>query len=334
MSRGTFLKDSRFLCSRGGSKRFHPTLYLHSVTIMDPPTSRPHIAIIGAGIGGLALAIGLSRHKVPYTVYEAGSQFSAVGAGIALGPNSLRAMALIDPMFLDLYNTISMGNRSPDKEHLFADFLLAEPGFGVNQGWGGAPVASKHFTKSGAHRNDLLNIMIQLFPTNNVKFGKRAVEIKQVDHKIHVRFEDGDIIETGGVVGCDGGKGVTRHAVLSANYPDQVAAKYSGRYVYRAVIPLADAQKSLGTLADDGKMFLGRGHYCALYRMPGERLNLVAARQKGGQWAHSQWTKEVSREEMLSDFQGCDQRLLELICVSTTQFQYLHLKELVLKRYI
>jgi salicylate hydroxylase len=283
---------------------------------MDRSICHEKIAIIGAGIGGLALAIGLARRNVDYTIYEAGPQFSAVGAGIALGPNSLRAMALIDPILRELYGEISTGNRSAEKVHVFADFMLAEPGFGVNRGWEGAPVGSKDFTKSGAHRKDLLEIMTQLFPTKNVRFGKRAVEVKQVDQKVAILFADGEEVEVDAVIGCDGAKGVTRRAVLAAAYPEHVTARYSGRYVYRAVIPPTEAQKALGDYAYDGKMFLGPGHYFALYQMSGGRLNLVAARQKNNQWTHDQWTQEVTREEMLADFDSCDPRLIELLGVS------------------
>jgi hypothetical protein len=38
--------------------------------------SRP---TLGAGIGGLALAMGLEKRGVPYTIYEAAPEFSAVG---------------------------------------------------------------------------------------------------------------------------------------------------------------------------------------------------------------------------------------------------------------
>lgn len=49
-----------------------------------------NVAIIGAGIGGLALAIGLLRQNVPYTLYESAAAYSMVGAGVGLGPNAQR----------------------------------------------------------------------------------------------------------------------------------------------------------------------------------------------------------------------------------------------------
>lgn len=34
---------------------------------------------LGAGIGGLALAMGLEKKGVPYTIYEAAPEYSVVG---------------------------------------------------------------------------------------------------------------------------------------------------------------------------------------------------------------------------------------------------------------
>jgi salicylate hydroxylase len=58
---------------------------------------QPEIAIIGSGLAGLTLSIGLARHGIPHRIYETASAFSEIGAGIALGPNSITALELIDP---------------------------------------------------------------------------------------------------------------------------------------------------------------------------------------------------------------------------------------------
>ncbi|KAI4869211.1 hypothetical protein F4820DRAFT_407584 [Hypoxylon rubiginosum] len=84
------------------------------------------IAILGASIGGLALAIGLAKRNVPVTVYEAAEQFSTVGAGIGLGPNSLSTMDLIDPIFQEQYEKVKTKNEKPEFEHSMFDALYAK----------------------------------------------------------------------------------------------------------------------------------------------------------------------------------------------------------------
>src|SRR5581483_7968791 len=63
--------------------------------------ARPEIAVIGAGIGGLALAGMLSRQGAKVTVYEQARAFQRIGAGIQMSPNAmrvLRALGLEEPL--------------------------------------------------------------------------------------------------------------------------------------------------------------------------------------------------------------------------------------------
>jgi 2-polyprenyl-6-methoxyphenol hydroxylase-like FAD-dependent oxidoreductase len=50
----------------------------------------PSIAIIGAGIGGLALAAALRQRGIAAEVYEQAEQFARVGAGIQQSPNAVK----------------------------------------------------------------------------------------------------------------------------------------------------------------------------------------------------------------------------------------------------
>lgn len=51
------------------------------------------IAIIGAGIAGLATAIAIQDHEgIDVQVYERAPELQEVGASIALGPNGMKAL--------------------------------------------------------------------------------------------------------------------------------------------------------------------------------------------------------------------------------------------------
>jgi 2-polyprenyl-6-methoxyphenol hydroxylase-like FAD-dependent oxidoreductase len=87
-------------------------------------TWQPSLAIVGGGLAGLTLSIGLTRQGIPHKIYESASKFSEVGAGIALGPNSINALELIDTRIKDVlrkhvtYNAgvdeDGVGDRSPE----------------------------------------------------------------------------------------------------------------------------------------------------------------------------------------------------------------------------
>ncbi|KAF8851545.1 hypothetical protein BDZ45DRAFT_750571 [Acephala macrosclerotiorum] len=96
----------------------------------EPSKHQFSLAIIGSGIGGLALAIGLLAQNVPCTIYEAAPKFDAVSAGIGLGPNVLKAMELMDPKFARLCDEVKVGDRSPARQHKQIEILSVEEGFG------------------------------------------------------------------------------------------------------------------------------------------------------------------------------------------------------------
>ena len=50
------------------------------------------VAVVGAGIGGLATASALSHRGVDVQVYEHARQLGELGAGVALGSNSIRLL--------------------------------------------------------------------------------------------------------------------------------------------------------------------------------------------------------------------------------------------------
>ena len=54
--------------------------------------SSPHIAIIGAGMGGMAVAATLRQAGFDIAVYEQANRFARIGAGIQMMPNSMKVL--------------------------------------------------------------------------------------------------------------------------------------------------------------------------------------------------------------------------------------------------
>lgn len=70
------------------------------------------IAIVGAGIAGLAAAIGLSKHEgINVQIYERASELQEIGASIALGPNGMRALERLG-VFEALEDDLAFRNES------------------------------------------------------------------------------------------------------------------------------------------------------------------------------------------------------------------------------
>ncbi|KAF9692662.1 hypothetical protein EKO04_009347 [Ascochyta lentis] len=274
------------------------------------------LAILGAGIGGLALAIGLTRHRIPFTIYESAPAFSAVGAGIGLGPNALRAMDLIDQRFRTMYMEIATGNLNPEKKHVMMEAMRMEEGLGQGESWWGqGEWGAPYFERTGAHRKDLLDIMTSLIDKDTVRFNSTVVDMEQTDDQVTLTFADGRTANHIAVVGCDGIRGLTRRAVLADRYPETVEPQYTHKYVYRTVVSIEDATQILGDLATDAKMFVSRDANLSTYPISkGKQINVVAFKRDPSPWQHGRNTVEVSKQSMLDDFAHItmDKRLLRL----------------------
>ena len=75
-----------------------------------------HIAIVGAGISGLALGIILQRNKIPCVIFEKSEKINEYGAGISISPNGLVVLKN-----LDVLNDLKLLSRRPDSAIFFSN---------------------------------------------------------------------------------------------------------------------------------------------------------------------------------------------------------------------
>jgi 6-hydroxynicotinate 3-monooxygenase len=84
-------------------------------------SKKPHIAIIGAGIGGLTAAACLRRIGIDAHIYEQARGFTRLGAGIQQAPNSIRvlyALGLKDKLLASAFQPDSNDSRDYDTGNL------------------------------------------------------------------------------------------------------------------------------------------------------------------------------------------------------------------------
>lgn len=276
-----------------------------------------NVAIVGAGIGGLALAIGLTHLDIPFTLYESAPAFSAVGAGVGLGPNALQAMDMIDRRFRQRYMDIATGNLKPEKRHVMMEAMRLETGLGEGESWWGhGGWGAPYFERTGAHRKDLLDIMTSLIAEGAVRFNKRVENLEQDNGQVVLAFEDGEVAQHAAVIGSDGVKGFTRRLVLGDRYPECVEPQYTGKYVYRVIVPMDESIEIMGDLATDAKMYMSKGANLSTYPISeGREMNVVAFKVDPKPWTHPDFIYNVTKEEMLEDFRVCnpDPRLMKLL---------------------
>ena len=209
------------------------------------------LAIVGGGIGGLCLAVALDSHHVPVHVYEAAPAFTEIGAGVGLGPNALRAMALLSPGILRGYKRCETSHASPEERKRFFNFRygMEKPSAdGMMAGDLICDLRSESETSS-VHRARFLNELVNLLPPGAASAGKRLTGLDESgdDDGVLLKFADGTEARHDAVVGCDGIKSQVRKVLLGPGNATSEAV-FSGKYCYRGLVP---AEKAIGILGEE-----------------------------------------------------------------------------------
>src|SRR5205814_9129383 len=155
--------------------------------------SRPRVAIVGGGIGGLFAANALLALGLQVSVYEQSSALGEVGAGVFLTPNSVRHL-----------QRLGLG---PAVEEVGARVGADSRYFRHD----GAPIAPVQVTDSsgwnatfGMHRADLVDILAGALPADVVHTGHRCTGFEQDGEVARVSFASGVVAEGDLVIAADG----------------------------------------------------------------------------------------------------------------------------------
>ncbi|WP_313111405.1 FAD-dependent oxidoreductase [Aequorivita sediminis] len=173
----------------------------------------PHIAIIGGGIGGAALAVACLHRGIPYTLYERDDNFNtrSQGYGLTLQQASKAIAALgILPLKDGVISTRHL-------VHTIEGKIIGEWGM---RKWI-KPDSKKTSKKTNIHiaRQPLrLALLEQLDSKNSIKWGHKLIDLKEKKgDNVNLRFLVNGKIKTSRanlVVGADGIRSSVRRLVI------------------------------------------------------------------------------------------------------------------------
>lgn len=200
--------------------------------------------IVGAGIGGLAAAVGLHRAGWEVLVLERAEALGEVGAGIALWSNALRALEWLGVgAGIRAHGTLQGegGVRTPDGR-----WLTRTSGADLQ---GVLDVLDVRLLL--VHRADLHRALSEALPDGVVRVGATVTGL----HGDGVRYRVGDaerLAEGDVVVGADG----LRSTVRARLYPGSVWTRFAGFTAWRGVtdrpFPLERQSQTWGEGAEFG----------------------------------------------------------------------------------
>lgn len=189
------------------------------------------VAIVGAGIGGLTLALSLHQVGIEARVYEAVTDIQPLGAGINLLPHAVRELDELGMVpALD-----AVGIRTLDASYFnqYGQHIYTEPA---------GQAAGYEWPQFSIHRGDvqlaLLAEVKNRLGEDAVVTGHRCVGVETDDAGATIKFvgpegEELPPVRARIVVGADG----ISSAVRKTFYPDEGWPVYSGITIWRGVTP-------------------------------------------------------------------------------------------------
>lgn len=224
----------------------------------------PHIAIIGAGIGGVALAVACLHRGIPFTLYERDSDFTARSQGYGL--TLQQASKAIEG--LGIFSLEEGVISTKHIVHTAEGKIIGEWG---NRKWvqSDAKTAQKRSNVHIARQSLRLALLEQLGGDDTVQWGHQLLDFNECDdNSIDLRFQvNGEIknFRADLVVGADGIRSSVRRLLIGE---DITPLRYLGCIVILGICPLSALKGLNSSLLDSATVFQTANGYERIYMMP------------------------------------------------------------------
>jgi salicylate hydroxylase/6-hydroxynicotinate 3-monooxygenase len=247
------------------------------------------VAIVGAGMGGLAAAATLRQVGIDVQVYEQARQFARIGAGIQMLPNSTRVLRHIgvdQKLRTTAFEPYSHLNRVWDTGELKRELPMPESLYG-------APFLCMH-------RGDLHEALLGNLPQEIIHLNKKLVGLDQTSGQVVLSFADGSTARADAVIGADGVHSLVRDIIIGPDAPI-----HKGRIAYRAVF---DASLLGGmSIGPSRTKWWGPDRHIVIYYTKADRSELyfVTSVPEAGDWITKEsWSAKGDVKELRAAYEG------------------------------
>ncbi|MBF6078438.1 FAD-dependent monooxygenase [Nocardia beijingensis] len=186
--------------------------------------------IVGGGIGGLATAVAFLRQGWRVEVLERAADITALGAGLSLWPNALRAL-----------DALGLGDRVRARAVEEGAAAIRDRAGRRLAGIDAEQLRATYGSPIMLHRADLVDILRSAIPAEALRTGVTVAAAKADGTVAHsAGTSSGDV-----VVGADGIRSAVRRAVCG-----EIQPRYGGYTAWRVVVtprePVIDMGESWG----------------------------------------------------------------------------------------
>ena len=258
------------------------------------------ILVSGAGLGGVAVALGLARKGFRVRIIESAAELGVIGYGIQLGPN-------VFPMFRQLgveQAVLKHAHFPPDV--LMLDALSGEEVTRVHTG----PAFVKRFGDPyvAIHRVDLHGCLLdacRAMPNVEINPSSECVGFEDLGERVRITTKDGRTIDGAALIGADGLGSIVRAKLVREEPPRPI-----GYVAHRTIVPWDEAPKSVQR--DEVILWGGPGFHIVQYPLRNKSLfNIVAVFKVED--IHQRADAETYRKILMRTYANAHPSMLEML---------------------
>lgn len=210
---------------------------------------QPRVLIAGAGLGGLATAIGLRRAGIDdIAVFDRGHNWETiqVGGGMDLQMNAMRAFK-----YLGIHDEVQHHGTSLDK------MVIKTPRNQFLAEWPYSELAKRFGVHDVRVTRDVLHkVLAEAVPEETVHFGKTVTKFSQDENGVSLHFADGSEERGDVLIGADGSNSAIRRQLFGNS-----DLRYAGYAFFRGMYPKPHSKVPQGMAT----MVLGWGAWFNMY---------------------------------------------------------------------
>jgi salicylate hydroxylase len=223
------------------------------------------ILVVGAGLGGVAAALGLARKGWKVCILEQTPELGVIGYGIQLGPN-------VFPMFRHLgveQEILKHAHLPPNV--LMLDAITGDEVTRVHTG----PAFRERFKDPyvAIHRVDLHGVLLdacRTLPNVEIMPSTEYVSVEDLGDRVRVTTKDGRTIDGSAMIGADGLGSAVRQMLVGEEKPRPI-----GYVAHRTIVPMSQVPPHVGR--DEVILWGGPGFHIVQYPLRNRTLfNIVA----------------------------------------------------------